>query len=225
MEQDMSVLHKIAFYQRERSELPNQELARQLAQTRDQADIHEIASNLWNREPNVRSDCLKVLYELGYLAPGLIAGYADDFLRLLTDRNNRLVWGAMIALSTIASLQAEKLFPHVAVIRKVMAEGSVITNDAGMKTLCRLAAHTDQYRRKLLPFLFERLAAGFILPQETGAVSQGGIGAHGQAVGAGEAGRTGTEEPPGMTAFSWWPLRTPPAMSSRSRNGMPSGSS
>ena len=154
----MSVLQKIAFYQRERSELPNQELARELAQTRDQADIQEIADNLWNREPNVRSDCLKVLYELGYLAPDLIAAYADDFLKLLTDRNNRLVWGAMIALSTISSLQADKLFLYVAVIKKVMAEGSVITNDAGMKTLCSLAAHTDEYRRQILPFLFERLS-------------------------------------------------------------------
>ena len=154
----MSVLQKIAFYQHERSEVPNQELARELAQTRDQADIHEIASNLWNREPNVRSDCLKVLYELGYLAPELIAGYTDDFLKLLTDRNNRLVWGAMIALSTIASLQADRLFPYIDTIKKIMAGGSVITNDAGMKTLCSLAAHNDTYRREILPFLFERLS-------------------------------------------------------------------
>ena len=154
----MSVLQKIAFFQRQRSELPNQELARELAQTRDQADIQEIADNLWNREPNIRSDCLKVLYELGYLEPDLIAGYADDFLRLLTDRNNRLVWGAMIALSTIASLQADRLFPYVGTLQKIMAEGSVITNDAGMKTLCRLAAHTDEYRRQILPFLFERFS-------------------------------------------------------------------
>ena len=31
----------------------------------------------------------------------------------------------------------------------------------------------------------------------------------------------GTEEPPGITAFSLCPLRTPPAMSSNSRNGVP----
>ena len=154
----MSVLQKITFYQHERSEVPNQELARELAQTRDQVDIHEIASNLWNREPNVRSDCLKVLYELGYLAPELIAGYTDDFLKLLTDRNNRLVWGAMIALSTIASLQADRLFPYIDTIKKIMAGGSVITNDAGMKTLCSLAAQNEAYRREILPFLFERLS-------------------------------------------------------------------
>lgn len=154
----MSVLNRIAFYQRRRDETPNQDLTRELAQTRSQADIQEIAANLWNREPNVRSDCLKVLYELGYLAPDLIAGYADDFLKLLTDHNNRLVWGAMIALSTIASLQADKLFPHLETIKQVMSAGTVITNDAGMRALCGIAAHKDDYRAAILPYLFDRLS-------------------------------------------------------------------
>ena len=39
------------------------------------------------------------------------------------------------------------------------------------------------------------------------------------------AGNTGTEEPPGITAFSRRPPRTPPQMSSSSRNGMPIASS
>ncbi len=35
------------------------------------------------------------------------------------------------------------------------------------------------------------------------------------------AGSTGIDEPPGITAFSLWPLRTPPANSSSSENGVP----
>ena len=76
----MSVLNKIAFHLNRRDEVPNQELAQELAQTRNQADIREIAENLRNNEPNIQSDCLKVLYELGYLAPELIADYVEDFL-------------------------------------------------------------------------------------------------------------------------------------------------
>ena len=56
----MSALEKIAFYQNRRDEVPNQELARQLAQSRDQSGIDEIAANLANQNSNVRSDCLKV---------------------------------------------------------------------------------------------------------------------------------------------------------------------
>lgn len=154
----MSVLNKIAFYQDRRDEVPNQEVAHTLAQTRNAADIREVAENLWNREANIQSDCLKVLYELGYLAPELIAEYVEDFLKLLDHRNNRMVWGGMIALSTIASLQADKIFPHLELIKKTMACGSVITNDAGMKTLSKVAAQKDEYRLQIIPYLLERLA-------------------------------------------------------------------
>jgi hypothetical protein len=154
----MSVLNRIAYYQNRRDEVPNQELAHALAQTRNPTDIREIAENLWNEEPNIQSDCLKVLYELGYLAPDLIAEYVEDFIKLLMHRNNRLVWGGMIALSTIASLQAEKIFPNLDLIKKTMKNGSVITNDAGIKTLAGVAAQKDEYRARILPYLLERLA-------------------------------------------------------------------
>ena len=116
----MSVLNRIAYFQGRRDEVPNQELARDLAASEDRAGIREIAENLWNREPNVRSDCLKVLYEIGYLKPELVAPYAGDFLKLLGSRNNRLVWGGMIGLSTVAGIAADELYPHVAEIQQVM---------------------------------------------------------------------------------------------------------
>ena len=154
----MSVLNKIAYYQERRDEVPNQVVARELAQTQNAADIREIVDNLGNQEPNVQSDCLKVLYELGYLAPGLISEYVEEFLKLLNHRNNRMVWGGMIALSTIAGLQAEKIFPHVDEIIKTMEAGSVITNDAGIKTLIAVAARKYEYRLRIMPYLLERLA-------------------------------------------------------------------
>jgi hypothetical protein len=153
----MSVLNKIAFFQSRRDEIPNQELARNLAQTRNAADIREIAANLWNKEPNIQSDCLKVLYELGYLAPELIVEYVDDFIRLLKHRNNRMVWGGMIALTTIAGLQADKIFPHVDEIIKTMEAGSVITMDNGIRTLALVASQKDEYRQAIFPYLLEHL--------------------------------------------------------------------
>jgi hypothetical protein len=154
----MSVLNKIAYFQDRRDELPNQAVARELAQTQNTADIREIVDNLGNQEPNIQSDCLKVLYELGYLAPGLISEYVEEFLELLRHRNNRMVWGGMIALSTIAGLQADKIFPHVDEIIKTMEAGSVITNDAGIKALIEVARRKDEYRLRIMPYLLERLA-------------------------------------------------------------------
>jgi len=153
----MSILNKIAFYQDRRDETPNQELAQALSQTRNQADIREIAENLWNKEPNIQSDCLKVLYELGYLAPELIAEYADDFLKLLKHHNNRMVWGGMIALSTVADLKAAEIFPHVDEIVQVMEKGSVITIDNGIKVLALVASQKEDFRKVIFPTLLEHL--------------------------------------------------------------------
>lgn len=153
----MSVLHRIAYFQGRRDEVPNQELARDLAASEDQAGIREIAENLWHPEPNVRSDCLKVLYEIGYVKPELVAPHARDFLKLLGSRNNRLVWGAMIGLSTVAGLVADRIYPHVAEMQRVMESGTIITIDAGILALSKMAATDEERRTALLPYLLNVL--------------------------------------------------------------------
>jgi hypothetical protein len=154
----MSVLNRIAAAQGRRDETPNQELARDLAEQGDREGIRELVANLHRADQNVRSDCLKTLYEIGYLKPELIADYAGEFLRLLRDRNNRMVWGGMIALGAVAPLRADELFPHRAQIQAVMAEGSVITVDSGIKTLAAVAAANASYRNELFPHLLNHLA-------------------------------------------------------------------
>jgi hypothetical protein len=154
----MSVLNRIAHFQNRRDEVPNQELARQLAQGDDREGIREIAENLQNKNSNIQADCIKVLYEIGYLKPELVAGYADDFIRLLKSRNNRLVWGGMIALSSVARLAAEALEAHIPEIQKAMERGSVITVDAGVAALAGIAATGDERRRRILPYLLEHLS-------------------------------------------------------------------
>jgi hypothetical protein len=153
----MTVLDQIAYFQERRDETPNQELARQLLEAQDRAGIQEIAENLWNKDTNVQSDCVKVLYEVGYLDPSLIVPYAGDFLKLLHSRNNRLVWGAMLALSTIADLAADAIDLQRAAIQRAMEQGSVITVDAGVATLAKLASTSAQRRQEIFPYLLQHL--------------------------------------------------------------------
>jgi len=153
----LTVLNQIAYYQNRRDEVPNQELARYLAEREDRLGIQENAENLWNSDPGVQSDCLKVLYEIGYLKPELVVDYAEDFLKLLNSRNNRLVWGAMIALSTIAAQCADILYRQVGEIQRAMEAGSVITRDNGVKVLAAIAAHNDEYRQRIFPYLLRHL--------------------------------------------------------------------
>ena len=153
----MSVLDRLASAQGRRDDAPNQELARELANARDEAAIRELVAHLHDRDRNIQSDCIKTLYEIGYLAPELIAPYAEEFLGLLHRRNNRMVWGGMIALATIAALRAPFLFEHRQEIQDAIARGSVITVDRGIRALATVAGQDDAYRQELLPYLLEHL--------------------------------------------------------------------
>lgn len=153
----MSVINKIAFHQGIRDETPNQELARELAETRNVVGIKEIAGHLFDKNTNVSSDCLKVLYETGYIAPELITPYTGDFLKLLISKQNRMVWGAMIALSTIAPLVPAEIFEKRDLICKTISQGSVITQDGGIKTLASVASVDPAYLQELSPFLLNFL--------------------------------------------------------------------
>ena len=153
----MSVINQLACSLGRRDQVPNRELARQLAETEDLQGIAEIADNLWNKDTAIQADCLKVLYEIGYLKPELIAPYAADFVKLLKNRNNRLVWGAMIAIATISRVAAATLYQHIESIQKAMDSGSVITRDAGVWALSDIAAANPAYRGEIIPYLLEHL--------------------------------------------------------------------
>jgi len=153
----MSVLNRIAYFQERRDEVPNQELARELAESDNRVGIQEIAENLWNKDTNVSFDCIKVLYEVGYIKPELIAEYVSDFLKLMKNKHNRLVWGAMLALSTIAALRADEIYAQRDEIQKVMDKGSVITVDNGVKIMALVASHNKAYGREIFPYLLNHL--------------------------------------------------------------------
>lgn len=149
----MSAIDRIASRLGRNDEAPNFELARHLAAGNDSASVAEMAAHLWDRDTAVRSDCIKVLYETGELNPNLIAPYASDFLRLLTDKHNRMVWGGMIAISTIAGIAADALYPHLDEILSAMARGSVITVDNAVRALGRIAASSPERNDVIFPAL------------------------------------------------------------------------
>lgn len=153
----MSVLDKIAFFQNRRDEVPNQELARELAETENRAGIAEIAKNLYHKNKSVQSDCLKVLYEIGYLKPDLIADYVAEFLALLKSKTNRMVWGATIALATIADKKPDNIYQQLSTLTDTIDHGTLITVVWGIKTLAKVAAANQTYNQQITPYLMEQL--------------------------------------------------------------------
>jgi hypothetical protein len=141
----MAYIQKIAYHLGRRDEVPNQELAALLAEEENHAGIEEIAGYLDDKNKSIQSDCIKVLYEIGYIAPHLITKYAGAFIEQLDSKNNRMVWGAMIALATIAELVPEEIWLHREKIMELIETGTVITNVWGVKTLINLSKAGDQY--------------------------------------------------------------------------------
>lgn len=155
----MSVMRRLASSLGQRNDKPNQELAAELAESKNKRDIQELAAHLADGDPNIQSDCIKTLYEIGYIAPELIAPYVDQFLDLLSSKNNRLVWGGMIALSTIAGQQPAPIYRRLGLVMDTIAKGSVITEDAGISVLAQVAAANAAYGKRIVPHLLERLGA------------------------------------------------------------------
>ncbi len=153
----MTVLDRLACSLGRRDEVPNQELARDLAAQKDAAGIREIAEALWNKDKNIQADCLKVLYEVGYIEPSLIADYVDDFVKLLKSKNNRLVWGGMIALGVAAKANPDAVFRNLDAIKKAKEAGSVITVDNAVATLANTAAANAKYNDAIFPYLLDHL--------------------------------------------------------------------
>jgi len=154
----MSVLDKLACSLGRRDEVPNQELARDLVKSRDTAAIRVLVDNLWNTNKDIRFDCIKTLYEIGYQKPELITGHVAEFAKLITDKENRMVWGGMLALTTVAALNPGPIFQNLGLFQKVIQKGSVITVDGGVKALALAASADEKYRSSILPWLLDFLA-------------------------------------------------------------------
>jgi hypothetical protein len=153
----MSIIDQLASVRGLRSDAPNKELAKIIARGKDKGAVKELVETLRHNDKEIQSDCIKVLYEIGYLDPDLIADYILDFMELLHHKNNRLIWGGMIAISTIADRKAKVVADCFDEIVAIMKAGSVITADAGIKALANAAAQDYKYSKKISPFLLKHL--------------------------------------------------------------------
>jgi hypothetical protein len=119
--------------------------------------VKELVDNLKHKDKNIQSDCIKVLYEIGERGSAdLIAPYCKDFGDILKSKNNRLVWGSMIALDTITLINPKGVYDLLPMIISTIDNGSVISIDHGVGILAQLSSITD-YTETTFPLLIEQL--------------------------------------------------------------------
>jgi hypothetical protein len=154
----MSVIDRLATSLGRRDEVPNQELAKEIAAKKDKGAVQELVRSLSAKNKDIQNDCIKVLYEIGAIVPSLIVPYTQEFISLLQHKNNRLQWGAMTALSCIAPKDPEAIYAALPLIMAAANKGSVITKDNAVNILISLCT-TKQYAGDAFSLLIEQLLA------------------------------------------------------------------
>ena len=68
-----------------------------------------------------------------------------------------MVWGAMIALATIADKKPNEIYAKIGDVTVAMNKGTLITLVWDTKTLAKVAAADKNYGQKIFPFLISQL--------------------------------------------------------------------
>lgn len=163
---EKGMIEKIAYNLGRNDEEPNIALAVQLCRTEDAEGIQEIAGGLNDKKRQVANDCIKVLYEIGERNPKLIEDYVPNFIELLKSKDNRLVWGGMTALSSVAPLRSKEIFENFDTVFQAYESGSVITRDNSISAFAKLAKADKEYEEVIFPILTEHLRT--CRPKEVG---------------------------------------------------------
>ena len=152
----MSVINQLSSSLGQKGNEANIALAKEIAESENTEAIKELVENLENKDKKIQADCIKALYETAYIKPDLIADYYSEFLGLLSSKNNRLVWGGMIALMTITDLRNKELFASIDLISDTVKKGSVITIDCGVEIFAKLNKYSE-YQDKVENLLIDQL--------------------------------------------------------------------
>ncbi len=137
-------------------EEPNVALAETIVAQKNAGYVRELVDLLNGRNKALKSDALKTLYEVGERAPDMIAPFISQFKNLLTNSDNRMVWGAMCAIDAIAGTKPEAVFKILPQMMAAVDKGSVITRDHAVKAMVKLAVN-DGFARTVIPLLHEQL--------------------------------------------------------------------
>lgn len=152
----MSIIPKLATSLNRRDEVPNQELAAEIVNRGNTKAVDELVDNLASKNKGIRHDCIKVLYEVGYNSPKLIADHTKTFIFLLDSKDNRMQWGAMIALGCIVREKPDAIFAALPKIIDAADKGSVITRDHCVNILISLSS-TETHGEEAIALLLEQM--------------------------------------------------------------------
>ena len=157
-----SIISQLASSTDHNNQIANIELAKSLCQTKDHTAIACLVDILQSGSKSQMKDAIKVLYEVGARRPELIMPYTDVFFDRLDSRDNRIVWGALMALAKISKVSPERVADRLRVILDAADKGSVIAKDQAIEILVSVKSMPD-HAQAAGSALFERLRKAAIM--------------------------------------------------------------
>ncbi len=138
------------------TEKSNMLLAQSIVNKKDKSAVDKLFALLTNADKKIKNDCIKVIDEIAVNKPEYIIPYIPHLIQLLKSDINRLVWGAMVALSNVAHKAQDAIYDNLGEILMAADRSSIIANDKCVKILVTLAKVKD-YTEDLFPLLIERI--------------------------------------------------------------------
>ena len=143
----MSVIDKLSSRLGKREAGPNVEVAKLCVE--NPKYLSEIRDYLHSRDRRLQGDCAEVFAEVAKIKPELTAKYLGDLLSMLDTKNNRAIWESLAAISLVARLKADEIFPFRDKLFHLAEAGSVIVVDGAVSTLGKVAAQRDVYSKEI----------------------------------------------------------------------------
>jgi len=157
----MPIAHRLASALKRKDQAPNIELAIDIVEAEDCEATRELAELLATGTKSQRHEALKVLYEIGYREPAMLAPHIELLFDELDSSNNRTLWGAMIALSTLVAANPTRIMKGIDQLMDAAERSSVIAKYHMVKILVALAA-LPRHHNEVMPHLFQMVESAAI---------------------------------------------------------------
>jgi len=152
----MSILEQLSSQTGKRSEQPNRKVAELCIGQK--ALLNEIAKGFKSKDNKLVGDGAEVMTFVAETNPKLVSKYINELFPLIRNRNGRVKWEAMHAISLITPLNTGFIFSILNELDEIIhKEEGVIVRDYAVQTICNYAKTSKKAATIAFPFLKEIL--------------------------------------------------------------------
>lgn len=149
---ELNIINQLASQKGIRSNEPNKAVAAKCIE--NPKLLKEIAGHLKDNDNKLVADCAEVMTEVALSNPSLIAEFALDLIPLINNKDNRIKWESIHALSLVASLVPDLIFSILPHLEEIMhRDKSIIARDYTADTIAGYAGTGSEAADNAYPIL------------------------------------------------------------------------